>query len=316
MMIGFLDIQELHENYRQCRLYTRHYAKTFYFASHVLPREKRLAAYAVYSFCRYADEIADHGSAVGDRVQAKRRLADLQNQLRYLYTNSPLMDKKLLAFRDTVFRYGIPENYFKDLLRGVEMDLEKKRFADFAELNDYCYCVASVVGLIMTKIFGASDETALQHAADLGTAMQLTNILRDVGEDYRRGRIYLPQDEMANFGYSERDLRDGNVTQNFKRLMEFQIDRARRYYESAEQGIPMLTNDGSRFCVRLMSRTYARILDRIEKNSFNVFTVRAHVPFVQKLGIALFAAAGFSRNRRSAGRRSLEPFSPIPAEQM
>ncbi|MBX2989907.1 MAG: phytoene/squalene synthase family protein [Bacteroidetes bacterium] len=315
-MIGFLDIQELHENYRQCRLYTRHYAKTFYFASHMLPREKRLAAYAVYSFCRYADEIADHGAAMGNHVRARRRLDDLRNQLKYVYNNSPAMDAKLLAFRDTVFRYAIPQDYFMDLLRGVEMDLEKKRFADFSELNDYCYCVASVVGLMMTKIFGVSDDSALRHAADLGTAMQLTNILRDVGEDYRRGRIYLPQDELATFGYSERELKDGVVNRNFKRLMEFQIDRARRYYESAEQGIPLLTNDGSRFCVRLMSTTYATILPKIEKNSFNVFTLRASVPFAQKLGIALFAAAGFSRKHQSAGRTNLEPFSPIPAEQM
>jgi phytoene synthase len=313
-MNGFLEVEELSENYRQCKLYTCHFARTFYFSSHVLPKEKRMAAYAVYSFCRYADEIADHGAALNDIVQAERRLNDLRNQLHYVYTHSSLMNPKLLAFQDTVFQYSIPKEYFVDLLRGVEMDLTKRRFATFADLRDYCYCVASVVGLIITKIFGASTGEALRYAEDLGTAMQLTNILRDIGEDEQRGRIYLPTEELVHFSYSEADVRNGVINNNFVRLMEFQIERARLYYTRAEQGIPMLTNDGSRFCVRLMSRTYARILDAIERNEFDVYTKRAHVPLAKKFAIALGTLAGTQPSHRSVERAELVA-SSVPAEQ-
>lgn len=299
-MNGFLDVEALTENYRQCKLYTRYHAKSFYFSSHVLPAEKRFAAYAVYAFCRYADEIADNAAAVNDIPQAQRRLDDLRNQLRYVYASSPLMDKKLLAFRDTVLRYEIPLEYFSDLIRGVEMDLTKHRFATFEELKEYCYCVASVVGLIMTKIFGATSDEALCYAADLGTAMQLTNILRDVGEDEQRGRIYLPQEELSRFGYSEDALQRGVINDNFLRLIKFQIERAREYYASAERGIPMLTNDGSRFCVRLMSRTYAHILDSIEANGYDVYTKRAFVPVTKKIMLAMRAAFDSARQSSPA----------------
>jgi 15-cis-phytoene synthase len=307
-MNGFLEVEELAENYRQCKLYTRHFAKTFFFSSHVLPKEKRLAAYAVYSFCRYADEIADRGSALTDIVQAERRLNELRNQICYVYSHSAHMNPKLVAFQDTVFRYTIPKEHFLDLLRGVEMDLSKKRFASFAELRDYCYCVASVVGLIMTRIFGTSNVVAFGYAEDLGIAMQLTNILRDIGEDAQRGRIYLPSDEMNRFTYSDSDIRSGVINLNFRRLMEFQIRRAREYYARAEQGIPLLTNDGSRFCVSMMSRTYARILEVIEKNQFDVYGRRAFVPLSQKISIAIGALAEQSLHRsvfRQSGASTL-----------
>lgn len=316
-MNGFLEVRELNENYEQCKAYTRHHAKSFYFSSHVLPAEKRKAAYAVYAFCRFADEIADNAAAMNDHLQAQRRLAELRNQLNYVYANSPLMSQKLLAFKETVFRYGIPKQYFLDLLRGVEMDLEKTRFETFAELKDYCYCVASVVGLIMTRIFGVADEAALDHAEDLGTAMQLTNILRDIGEDYQRDRIYLPLDELRRFNYPEEELSQGVVNENFIRMMKFQIERARTYYASAAQGIPQLTNDGSRFCVRLMSGTYSRILDAIEDNRYDVFSERAYVPVLTKTRIAL--GAMLNRREMPTGhpiqKVEREVATTIPVEQ-
>ncbi len=287
MMHGFLEFEELHQNYEQCRKYTRQYARTFYFASHVLPKQKRYAAYAVYAFCRYADEIVD--SLQFDPRQARQRLDDLREQLRRLYQRSPLMDPRLRALQDTVMRYGIPQDHFLDLLRGVEMDLDRRRFATFEELQQYCYCVASTVGLIMARIFGVSDESVLSSAVDLGTAMQLTNILRDVGEDLQRGRIYLPQDELNHFGYSVPQLTQGIVNDEFRNLMRFNIERARWYYQQADCGIPYLTNDGSRFCVRLMRRTYARILDDIERHDYDVFHRRAFVPGWKKLTIAIGA---------------------------
>lgn len=315
-MNGFLEVEVLRENFRQCKLYTRQHAKSFYFCSHVLPKQKRNAAYAVYAFCRYADEIADNAVAVNDIPQARRRLDDLRNQLRYVYANSSLMDKRLSAFCDTVFRYGIPQEYFSDLLRGVEMDFTKHRFATFGELQEYCYCVASVVGLIMTKVFGSSSDEALRYAEDLGTAMQLTNILRDIGEDDQRGRVYLPQDELRHFDYSEHELHNGVINENFMRLMQFNIARARGFYQSAQRGIPMLTNDGSQFCVRLMSRTYGRILDAIEANEYDVFSTRAFVPLRKKMIIALGAFVGSSSKDCLGPERTEQIPATIPVQQL
>lgn len=283
-MRGYLELDKLTENFERCRRYTKHYAKTFYFASHVLPGRKRRAAYAVYAFCRYVDDIADSGQL--SVSQARQMLDDVREQLRRVYAGSPRMDERLLAFRHTVLEYRIPQEHFLDLLRGVEMDLENRRFQTFAALKDYCYCVACTVGLVMTHIFGVSDRSAYRRAEDLGIAMQLTNILRDVGEDYRRSRIYLPEDEMAYFGYSEKDLARGTINDEFIALMRYQIARARNYYRSADYGIPFLTADGSQFCVRLMRRLYAAILDQIERNGYNVFTRRACVPSWKKVLLA------------------------------
>lgn len=304
-MNGFLELRELNENYEQCKAYTRHHAASFYFSSHVLLPEKRKAAYAVYAVCRFADELADNAAALNDPAQAWRRLADLRNQIHYAYMNSPLMSPKLLAFRDTVFRYGIPRDYFLDLLRGVAMDLEKRRYETFAELKEYCYCVASVVGLMMAKVLGVTDEAALDHAKDLGMAMQLTNIVRDIGEDYSRGRVYIPREELKRFNYSEGELAQGLVNEQFVDLMKFQIERARAYYRSGELGIEQLPNDGSRFCVRLMSGTYSRILDAIERNRYNVFSTRVYVPALTKTRIALKALL----RRADAPRR--QPKQPL-----
>ena len=291
-MVGFLDTRDMAANFEACRLYTRTHAKTFYFASHVLPEEKRMAAYAVYAFCRYADNVIDTATMPEAHTHALSRIAALHDQLRYMYSYSPLMDPRLAALRETVFRYQIPREYFTDLLRGVEMDLTCRRYETFDTLKVYCYCVASVVGLIMTRIFGVSDERAMRHASDLGTAMQLTNILRDIGEDARMGRVYLPGEELERFGYSEAELAAGRINENFVSLMQYQITRARGYYAGATRGLPMLTDDGSRFCVRLMSRTYARILDVIETNQYDVFTRRATVPASTKVAILIGAAVG------------------------
>lgn len=310
MMHGFLDFDELDRNYEQCKRSTRQYAKTFYFASHVLPKEKRFAAYAVYAFCRYADEVVD--SMIFDEAQARRRLADMQEHIRRLYRRSPLIDPKLRALQDTVIRYGIPQEYFFDLLHGVEMDLVRQRYATFGELHRYCYCVASTVGLIMAKIFGVSDDRALSYAEDLGTAMQLTNVLRDVGEDARRGRIYLPQEDLNRFGYSSAELMQGVVNDNFRCLMQFNIERARRYYRQADHGIPLLTNDGSRFCVRMMRRTYAGILDDIERHEYNVFARRAFVPTWKKVVIAIGAAARSERTPHVAASPHSHEHDSIP----
>jgi phytoene synthase len=305
-MNGFLELEAVAANFEQCRRYARRYARSFYFASHVLPKPKRLASYAIYAFCRYADELAD-GPQIS-ATEGRRRLEELREQLRRVYTGSRFMDNRLLAFRETVFNYAIPQEYFLDLLRGFEMDLARVRFRRFEDLTTYCYNVASTVGLMMTHVFGVSDTKAFRHAEELGIAMQLTNILRDVGEDYRRGRVYLPEAELAAFNYSEQDLARGTINENFIALMRSNIERARAYYLQADSGIPLLTDDGSRLCVRLMRRIYSGILDQIEANRYDVFTRRAYVPTRRKIIIALTTMAkGLVKNTEA--RR---PNKPLP----
>jgi phytoene synthase len=288
--------------FRTCQAYTREHAKSFYFASHVLPREKRMASYAVYAFCREADNIVD----VGATPESAARLEELRQQLARVYGAPGALRPHLAALRETVAAYAIPREYFLDLIRGVEMDLTRSRYDRFEDLKEYCYCVASVVGLMMAKIFGVSDGSAYRHAADLGTAMQLTNILRDIREDHAMGRIYLPQEDLAGRGYAEADLARGVVDDRFRDLMRFQIARAREYYAAAEPGIPMLTNDGSRFCARLMSTTYAGILTAIERNGYDVFARRAYVPAAGKLRIALGAALAVRPGAEGSPRASVD----------
>jgi phytoene synthase len=285
--------------YAECQAITRTHAKSFYFASHVLPRQKRLSAYAVYAFCRRADNAVDGVDARLPEDRAQKNITDIHSQLDAVFDPSGTLEEPLCALRDTVLRYRIPRQYFRDLLRGVEMDLTKTRYETFEDLKEYCYCVASVVGLMMTRIFGLTSEMALQNAVDLGTAMQLTNILRDVKEDHAMGRVYLPQEDLSRFGYTEEDLNRGQVNDAFVSLMRFEISRAREYYRSAEQGIPFLADPGSRYCVRLMSATYEGILDRIEEGMYNIFSHRAHVPLGGKLRVAahlLFRPALISRS--------------------
>jgi len=304
-----LKLTYLAAQYEACRTSTREHARTFYFASHVLPREKRMAAYAVYAFCRRVDDLVDTASSSGSRTRALRKLRWLRAQLDHLYKRREKLDAEFLALQETVFRYDIPQAYFLDLLRGVEMDLTKKQYATFAELKEYCYCVASVVGLIMTKIFGSAGDEALRYAADLGTAMQLTNILRDIREDFAMGRVYLPADELKRFGVSEEDLAKGIMHERFREFMRFQIRRARGYYARAAKGIPLLTGDGSRFCVRLMSGTYSGILDAIEQMGYDVFVGRAYVPFLSKLGIAARTVLPFAKNIE-------EQWKTVPAKRV
>ena len=292
-MVGFLDVEEVEKNLASCRLYTRRHARTFYFASFMLPKEKRFAAYAVYAFCRYADDVVD--AAFGAHP-ASRRLDELRDQVRYLYQGSALMDPQLIGLRDVVLRYRIPDHYVLDLIRGVEMDLTTHRYATFDELLEYCYCVASVVGLMMTHVFGASSlDEARGPAAELGVGMQLTNILRDVRQDLSMGRIYLPAEDLARFDVSEEDLRHGVMSPGLRELMRFESDRARGYYARAARGIGLLSDDGSRYCVQVMSDCYAAILDVLERRSHDIFAGRAHVSGLRKLGLA---ASGLLRARR------------------
>jgi phytoene synthase len=264
---------------RRCRRITRDYAKTFFFASHCLPRAVRRHSYAVYGFCRWADNAVDEASDLAD---ATRRLDHVRDVLALAYSDAPA-PPGVLAFRETLRDRAIPRPLFDDLLDGMAMDLTEGRYPDYAALDLYCYRVAGVVGLMMTHVFGYRDECCLPHALALGRAMQLTNILRDIREDRDRGRVYLPQDELARFGISEEQLAEQRVDDSFRAFMRFQIDRARRAYAESEQGIPFLIGAASRLTVRVMGRLYGGILDEIERLDYDVFQTRAHVSTPRKL---------------------------------
>jgi phytoene synthase len=257
---------------------TRSNAKSFYFCARFLAPEKRSGIYAVYALCRHLDDLVD--SAPGEPPHRTR--AHVESWRRRLVARSPDDHPALVAWHAARARFGIDPALAEALVDGVLMDLAKARYETFEELDVYCYRVASVVGLMVCSIFGYSDAAALGHAADLGRAMQLTNICRDVGEDARLGRVYLPLDECARFGVSESSILAGVVDDRFRALMRFQVARARSFYALAEPGIAFLNPD-CRFTVRLSSRIYGQILDRIERNGYDVQSRRAFVPFGRKV---------------------------------
>lgn len=267
----------------QAQIITKHRAKTFYFASHFLPVEKRYAAYSVYAICRLSDDTVDDVKDANGLLS----LRNLKEKIASVYNNIKLNDNVLAAFKNTINTYNIPKYCFDELIKGMYMDLSKNRYDKFDELYTYCYRAAGVVGLIMLKIFGYSNPEAEKYAVDLGIAMQLTNILRDIKEDYERGRIYLPKDEMASFRVSENQIAKGEVDEKFIALLKFQIKRARSYYKNSNKGIKMIHNLSARLVVCMMKDMYAGILNHIENNNYDVFSQRAHVNITGKTNIAL-----------------------------
>lgn len=272
--------------YRHCKKVTAEHARTFYFASFFLGKEKRSACYTLYAFCRYIDDLVDEQANTGDSVNERgirRTVERWRAELDGVYAGEGGRSPVMIAWADVLGRYDIPRELPDLLIEGCMSDLRPcVRYETFDQLYDYCYKVASVVGLMTSRIFGYENPEAEARAVDLGIAMQLTNILRDIGEDEQNGRIYLPQRELEEFNLSERTLRERQVTPEFREFMRFQIGRARAYYRSANLGIPMLSRE-SRMTVRLMSHNYSRILEEIEGNGYDVFSRRASVPFRSKL---------------------------------
>ena len=286
----------LEASHAYCHRQTQRHARSFYFASVALPREKKRAAYAVYAFCRYADDLVDRAASTGGIDAVLQRVGDDFDRM----TGGELLEPPFApAFAWAVGRYGIEKQPFLDLLKGVAMDLGPVRIADWPQLRDYCYHVASVVGLMMARIFELRDPAGRERAIELGLAMQLTNILRDVGEDYRMGRIYLPADEMAGHGVTPDDCAGTKVSPALKTLLRAQAARARDYYRRAEAGIPLLADDGSQFTVWLMRHVYAGILEEIERLDYEVLTRRASTSFPRKLRLAARAWRDHHQRRRA-----------------
>jgi phytoene synthase len=268
----------LQEAYVHCQQVTRREARNFYFAFITLPGHKRRAIYAVYAFARLCDDIADEDQPLEEKVA---QLNDVRRSLADAYDNKP-DGPVFVALSDVAATHQIPQQSFEDLIAGVEIDTHKSRYANFDELREYCYGVASTVGLICGEIFGYKDPIAREYAVDLGLAMQITNIMRDIQEDAQRGRIYLPQDEMARSGYTEDELLRGVVNQQFVELMSAQAQRAHAYYDSGARLLPLVPIR-SKACVALLHGMYERLLERIEANGFDVFHGRIRLPTQEKI---------------------------------
>jgi phytoene synthase len=258
----------LQHAYKQAEKITAEHSKSFYFASGLLPEEKRSAVRALYAFCRTVDDIVDESSN-------SQREAQL-DYWRGMVKSGSYEDNDLIAaaWADTLVRYHIPRHYALQLIDGVARDLCQTRYQTFDELATYCYSVASTVGLMSMFIVGFNSHEAVPYAIKLGVALQMTNILRDVGEDYHNGRVYLPREELAFYGIRESDLAEGRITDNWRQFMKFQIERTRQLYNESWEGVKMLEREGQ-LAIGAASVFYQGILDEIEKRDYDVFTSRA-----------------------------------------
>ena len=275
-------ITDISAAYEHCRKINAHYGKTYYFSTCFFPAEIRPAVHALYAWVRYPDEWVDNprGLTIAEQRDKLQQWRDATaDAIKTGSSDHPV----LAAWADSARRYDVPVQYMRDFMDAMEMDLTVTRYATFADLQKYTYGSASVVGLMMCRLVGTNDPGSVSHATALGLGMQLTNFLRDVGEDWRdRGRIYLPLEDMAQFGVTEADIASGRVTENFIALMQFEIERTRTIYEHADAGMHYLPNY-ARLAVRLARVLYSRILDKIEQNQYDVFNKRARVPTWEKL---------------------------------
>ena len=273
--------------YDYCQRVARKQAKNFYYAFRTLPTPKRRAIYATYAFCRMCDDIADEDMPIDEK---RRQFSETRNLLTESLrrtgseVGNDALPPEFAALSDATAAFGIPHHYYTQVIEGVESDLVKTRFENFEELKAYCYQVASVVGLICIEVFGYEDEAAREYAIDMGIAMQLTNILRDIKEDAERDRIYIPLDEMARFGYSEDDLKQGIIDERFRSLMALQVNRARDYYQRSQKLFPLI-DAGARACPKVLHHAYRSILDRIDAQGYDVFSQRIGLSTFEKLMI-------------------------------
>ncbi|MBK7448465.1 MAG: phytoene/squalene synthase family protein [Anaerolineales bacterium] len=267
----------LRQAYKQAEVITAEHSKSFHFASGLLPEEKRSAVRALYAFCRTVDDIVDEVELKKDRD------FELEYWRNVVNTASASTDDLVAsAWADTLTRYHIPRHYALQLIDGVARDLTQSRYQTFDDLATYCYGVASTVGLMSMYIVGFKSHEAVSYAIKLGVALQMTNILRDVGEDYRNGRLYLPREELVTYGIREEDIAEGRVTDAWRQFMRFQIDRTRHLYAASWEGVKMLEREGQ-LAIGAASIFYMGILDDIEKHDYDVFSRRASLSAMGKV---------------------------------
>jgi phytoene synthase len=271
--------------YAECWEILREHGKTFHVMARLLGPARGSAIAALYGFARVADDLVDERPAGVSREVVRDQLHDMLEELESAVAGRSVQPR-FVVLGETIRRYAIPLQPFYDLVAGVEMDLDGVRYRSFSDLELYCSRVAGTVGLMITPVAGYLAGTdALEHAKVLGTAMQLTNILRDVGEDYERGLVYLPQDELEYFGIDEKDLPAKRRSPAFRDLMEFQIARARRLYDQGLALIPLMTRRRGRAAFQFAVDAYSAILEKIRENGYDVFSRRASLSLSSKLGM-------------------------------
>ena len=273
----------LAQSYEVCRRLNRAHGRTYYLATRLLPAHQRRHVYALYGFARYADDLVDERS--WDAGVRRKQLETWSDGFIAALASGDTQDPVLVAVLHTVAELGIRHEDLRAFLRSMAMDLEVTRYPTYEDLAEYVYGSAAVIGAMMLPVLGASHPQARDRAMDLGVAFQLTNFLRDVAEDWDRGRIYLPLEDLERFGVTEEDFRRRHVTPAFRRLLAYEVARTRRLYRRAEQGWAML-EPSSRACIRVAHRLYGEILDRLEAGDYQVFRIRAAVPTHRKLAVA------------------------------
>jgi phytoene synthase len=261
---------------------TRRSRSNFFYAFLFLPRREREAIYAVYAFCRIVDDAVDLG---GDRTVQRAELGRWRDEIARVYHGAPTHPAGQ-RLQEAVRAFSIPQAALEEIIAGVEMDLEPATYETFEDLEVYCYRVASAVGLCCIEIFGYTDPRARDYAVNLGIALQLTNILRDVGADARAGRVYLPQEDLRRFGVTRDDLAASRYTQPFVELARFEAARARDYYRRAREALPP-GDRGRLFAAEIMGRTYLALLEAMEARQFRVLEERVALPSRRRMAIAL-----------------------------
>jgi 15-cis-phytoene synthase len=268
-------MNDVDQSYEYCLGVARKRAKNFYYSFLLLTLQQRKAMCAVYAFMRRCDDLSDEPGS--NRAALDQWSAEMEAALEGRFSGHPVWP----AFHHTVRRFGIPHQYFREMIAGVVSDLEPRRMQTFEELYDYCYQVASVVGLTVIHIFGFDTRSALPLAEKCGVAFQLTNILRDIREDLERGRIYLPAEDLARFGVTEDDLKSGKRNAAFERLMQFEAKRAREYYRESQPLLDLIHPRSRRSLWALMA-IYSALLERIEATNFDVLARRVRLSAFEK----------------------------------
>lgn len=285
------DVQLLQQAYDHCTELTRYHSRSFFMASQLLKGDKRTAVRALYAFCRMTDDIVDFPQDdTFPTLDAWREVA--------LTWDPPADDAIAVAWSDARAKFDIPRRYAEQLMDGVARDLHQVRYETFADLATYCYGVASTVGLMSMHIIGFESDEAIPYAVKLGVALQLTNILRDVAEDWERGRFYLPLEELEAFGLTEEDVARGVVDDRWRSFIHFQIERTRQLYRDSWPGIAMLNKEGQ-FSIAAAAGFYQAILDDIEAHDYDNFSRRAHVSQWGKLRMLPSLWWQTRRNRNS-----------------
>ncbi len=300
-MMKLAKESDLRAGFLFARNLTTVYSKSFTIATRMLPRDKRWPVYALYGFCRYADNLIDK-PRLRSNDEVLHEINCLREEIKIAYRTGESEHPVLSAFIYIAKKYNIPPHYPDEFLQGVAMDKKKSRYKTFDDLYVFCYRVAGIVGLMMTYVLGYQSDNAFAYAEKLGVAMQLTNILRDIQEDKNMGRIYIPQEHLKKYSVCEDEIINEKMSDNLGNLMKYEIGLARKFYNDSAPGIPLL-NKNVRFAISSATKIYGGILGQIEKNHYNPFIGRVYVSKLNKLGILMT-------------ERCKTSFNPIPRDRL